>query len=896
MSELLADEVFKDRVRIFQEYLEHDSDDTNATLYHEAILRMLNMAQRRLIVNVDELRDYNKELADGVLYQPMEFVDPFNEALQGVVSTLIDPIVHKDVKDKPFYIGFRGSFGDLHVTPRTLRALHLNKMISLEGIVTRCSFVRPKVIKSIHYCEATKRHHFKQYADSTMNGGLSFQSTVYPTQDESGNPLSIEFGYSTFRDHQTISLQEMPERAPPGQLPRSIDILLDDDLVDTVKPGDRVHIVGQFRSMGSKNSGSTSATFRTVLLANNVVLLTNKPGSGNVGGGALTITDADIRNINKLARKKNAFELLSTSLAPSIYGFEHIKQAILLLLLGGTEKNLSNGTHIRGDINILMVGDPSTAKSQLLRFVLNTAPLAIATTGRGSSGVGLTAAVTSDKETGERRLEAGAMVLADRGVVCIDEFDKMSDIDRVAIHEVMEQQTVTIAKAGIHTSLNARCSVVAAANPIYGQYDIRKDPTKNIALPDSMLSRFDLLFIVTDDIDDKKDRALSEHVLRMHRYLPPGVEPGTPVRDSLNSVLNVGATNTAGVSAGNGDQESETPVWETFSSLLHANARTKRKELLNINFVRKYIQYAKSRINPVLNQGTAEYITNIYCGLRNDDLQGNQRRTSPLTARTLETLIRLSTAHAKARLSNAVEVRDAKAAEKILRYALFREVYKPKSNRRKKQRKEEGEEEGSSEDEDVDSEEVEAENDLNDDRTFQTTGPNASESGRQTRSQTQGRQSQESEMDIDDVESTTNQSVAATATSDGSQLHLGNPSNTQLSWPSSHSTLPTTARDTTTVSARSGNVDISEASESNAPSSQGVALSREKMSTFMSRLSELTKTDVFSEECASLENVLNAINGAEGDASFTRDEGISALKEMDAQNKIMFSENMIYRI
>ena len=485
-------------------------------------------------------------------------------------------------------------------------------------------------------------------------------------------------------DHQTISIQEMPERAPAGQLPRSVDVILDDDLVDRAKPGDRIQLVGIYRSLGNRNAGTGSSVFRTLVMANNIIQLSSKSG----GGIAQTpITDTDIRNINKVSKKKNVFDLLSQSLAPSIYGHDHIKQALLLMLLGGMEKNLDNGTHLRGDINVLMVGDPSTAKSQLLRFVLNTSPLAIATTGRGSSGVGLTAAVTSDRETGERRLEAGAMVLGDRGVVCIDEFDKMSDVDRVAIHEVMEQQTVTIAKAGIHTSLNARCSVLAAANPIYGQYDPHKDPHKNIALPDSLLSRFDLLFVVTDDIDDTKDRLISEHVMRMHRYRPPGTEEGSPVRDRPNQTLGVGLEDSQ-----RGDEP--TDVYEKFNAMLHAGMipqaarggrrRNNNVEILSIPFIKKYIQYAKSRVKPILTKGAADHVIETYSALRNDELTGNQRRTSPITPRTLETLIRLATAHAKARLSNRVEERDAKVGESILRFALFKEVLEDERRKRRR--------------------------------------------------------------------------------------------------------------------------------------------------------------------------------------------------------------------
>ncbi|KAJ3933024.1 MAG: MCM2/3/5 family-domain-containing protein [Lentinula lateritia] len=672
-----------DKARVFEEFLLAPED--NVYNYQKDIATMIRKDQTRLIVNIDDLRDYNREYADGLLKKPIDYFPAFEIGLKNAIKLVAG---EKYALKKSYKIGLGGSFGDHHVSPRNLHSGHLSKVISLEGIVTRCSLVRPKMMSSTHYCPETHMFWEKSYDDATTSYSHTVPTSALPPQtDEEGHQLQIEYGLCGFRDHQRISIQEMPERSPPGQLPRSTDVIMDDDLVDQCKPGDRIQLVGFYRSVGG---GSTGA-FKSLLIANNINLLNSKIG----GGIAQTqLTDTDIRNINQLSKKSNIFSLLSESLASSIYGHEYIKRAILLLLLGGAEKNLPNGTHIRGDINLLMVGDPSTAKSQLLRFVLSTAPLAIATTGRGSSGVGLTAAVTSDKETGERRLEAGAMVLADRGVVCIDEFDKMSDVDRVAIHEVMEQQTVTIAKAGIHTSLNARCSVVAAANPIYGQYDIHKDPHKNIALPDSLLSRFDLLFIVTDDVEEERDRRIADHVLRMHRYLPPGVEEGTPSQDILSQPL---AVEGPGVAS---NEELDTSPFQKYDPLLHvgvgssssgrqtrSHTRTqtsKKPEVLTISFVKKYIQYAKSKPAPVLTKGAADYIVQVYAGLRNEDMESNQRKTSPLTARTLETLIRLATAHAKARLSAKVEESDAREAEMIMRFALYKEV--PKRHRRKKRK------------------------------------------------------------------------------------------------------------------------------------------------------------------------------------------------------------------
>ncbi|GBG29215.1 DNA replication licensing factor MCM3 [Hondaea fermentalgiana] len=627
-------------------------------VYADKIEEMVERKVYRLHVDMNDLRKHDAELTGNLLRTPLPYIKAFESAIEQVTLAQHQAEELRDDKVK-FHVGFIGSFGANHVSPRAMLARCLGQLICVEGIVTKMSIVRPKLVKSVHYCPVTNKHVIRNYRDATSLDGLP-TTTVQPKVDAEGNPLETEFGYSAFKDFQTLTIQEMPERAPMGQLPRSVDVILDHDLVDRCKPGDRVKVVGVFRAIPLGTGVGQS--YLSKLVANSVQTIGDE-----VQG--ITMTTGDLQNIRELAQDRNVFQVLSRSLAPSIYGHEFIKKSLLLLLLGGMEKNLENGTHLRGDINILMVGDPSTAKSQLLRFVLGIAPLAVSTTGRGSTGVGLTAAVTTDPETRERRLEAGAMVLADRGVVCIDEFDKMGDNDRVAIHEVMEQQTVTIAKAGIHASLNARCSVVAAANPIYGQYDKDLSPQRNVNLPDSLLSRFDLLFIVLDNLNPEHDRAISDHILRLHRYQRPGQE-GLPFRSG-------GSDMTASALEETEDREDMTaPVHQKFNPMLHggfAAGAGRRDQLLHPEFIRKYIHYAKSRIKPVLTMEASDFINQEYASLR----QEQATKTLPVTARQLESFIRLATAHAKARLSSEVEVCDAEEALRTMRYALYHDTMPP---------------------------------------------------------------------------------------------------------------------------------------------------------------------------------------------------------------------------
>ncbi|OIR57030.1 MAG: DNA replication licensing factor Mcm3 [Amphiamblys sp. WSBS2006] len=619
----------------FRDFLDSHAAWSSGKNYRNAIVDMVENSKPRLMVDLSDLRSCSPELARTLLTKPLSCLHAFETALNDLaanITTLSAP------QKAPFKLSFKGSFGGLHKTPRTLSSECLSHMVCVEGIAVSCSLVRPKLERSVHFCESTKKFYAKKYTDN-MTLGTSTLPTLgssYPTDDGKGNRLTTEFGLSDYTDHQTVTLQEIPEKAPPGQLPRSIDVVLEQDLTDSIKPGSRVRVCGVYKPFSPSGFKAVGSFFKTAVLANTVEEL-----------GAQCeekMDEKDVQEIQKLAQEKNILSYLSGALANSICGHDHIKRAIILMLLGGVEKNLANGTHIRGDINIMLVGDPSTAKSQLLRFVLKTAPLAIATTGRGSTGVGLTAAVISDKETGERKLEAGAMVLADRGVICIDEFDKMNDMDRVAIHEVMEQQTVTIAKAGIHASLNARCSVLAAANPVWGQYRETKTPQENINLPDSLLSRFDLVFIVLDTIDPETDRLLSEHVLRSHQYIPPGLAPGEPIDFSLDMEIKKHA------------QEDE-----------HA---------LSMELIKKYIRYARENTAPILSREAIAEIARCYGEFRQQPLASDEKRTFPVTPRTLETLIRLSVAHAKLRLSDLVEIGDVVIAHGLIEFCLYKTVKK----------------------------------------------------------------------------------------------------------------------------------------------------------------------------------------------------------------------------
>ncbi|KAA6417220.1 MAG: DNA replication licensing factor MCM3 protein 1-like [Trebouxia sp. A1-2] len=631
-----ATEDRQELVRNCQNFLvpDHEDGPYKRVLEHDVLTtEKLDTGKLRLDIKLQDVQDFQQHLHQRLVTDPEAVIRAFEIAVEDTVRNFFPKTLQEDQQIK---IGIVGELGPHTVSPRALSCAHISKLVRVEGIVTKCSLVRPKVVKSVHYCEKTRQFTTKEYRDVTSTSGQP-TGAVYPQRDDQGNPLTTEFGLCKYKDHQII--------------------MLEDDLVDTCKPGGRISVVGVYKAIPPRASGQVGGLFKAVVVGNSVRQLSREADRD--------LTADDIRNARALAHEPDVLSQLANSMAPSIYGHNVIKQGLILLLLGGRERNLANGHHLRGDINCLMVGDPGVAKSQLLRAVMNVADLSISTTGRGSSGVGLTAAVTTDPDTGDRQLEAGAMVLADRGVVCIDEFDKMNDVDRVAIHEVMEQQTVTIAKAGIQTQLNARCSVVAAANPLYGNYDLTMGPHKNINLPDSLLSRFDMLFIVLDNMTSTRDSRIAGHVLGQHMYRAPGEDGHSIITDAqerMDMELDDDEEN---------DENHPDPrkgMYVKYDRKLHGPKRPGQKDPLSTNFLKKFIKIAKNRTqNMELTAGAVEAISEFYSELR----ANSEHLTLPITVRTLETIIRLSTAAAKARMSEeGVEQVDVEVARRILTYVL----------------------------------------------------------------------------------------------------------------------------------------------------------------------------------------------------------------------------------
>lgn len=580
-------------------------EENGVEKYRHQIRRMAIEKSISLVINFEDILLFDKNLADIFLQRPEEFLEAASQAIYEVMR-IENPEYAQQVEK--FFARIKRLPEDLHISIRDIRSKHIGKIISVEGIVTKISPVKQQLKEAVFKCKTCG------YEIVIPQSDRGFEKPTHcPRCEEEGRKSSgfqLLINKSKFIDVQKFMLQEKPEELPPGQLPRSLEIIVYNDLVDSIRPGDRAVVTGFVRVSEDKRLTKNSPPiFHPFIEAIHIEVSTKESLD-------IEITPEDEKKILELAKRPDIEDLIINTIAPSIYGYREIKMAIALLLFGGVPKIYPDGVRVRGDIHILLVGDPGTAKSQILRYVATIAPRGIYTSGKGATAAGLTAAVVREKSTGEFYLEAGALVLADGGVACIDEFDKMENRDRVSIHEAMEQQTVSIAKAGIVATLNARASILAAANPVFGRYLHNRTLSENIDLPVTILSRFDLIFIIQDRPNREYDRQLAEYVLDFHRAVYPDILENT----------------------------------------------------IPPTLLKKYIAYARRYVRPRLTEEAKQKIVEYYVAMRSK----SEDPESPIaiTPRQLEALIRLAEAHAKLSLKDVVTEADAQAAIDLMEYFL----------------------------------------------------------------------------------------------------------------------------------------------------------------------------------------------------------------------------------
>ncbi|KAL4571399.1 hypothetical protein LXL04_018158 [Taraxacum kok-saghyz] len=613
-------------LRKFKEFIRNFArqNEPNVFPYRESLVQN----PKFLLVNMSDLLTYDKDqdLRDLLRKNPSDYLPLFETAAAEVNANLKARVAGETGEMEEPHTGevqiLLNSDED-PVSMRSLGAQYISKLVKISGITIAASRTKAKATYVTLLCKNCKNVKVVPCRPG-LGGAIVPRSCDHVAQmGETPCPIDpwlVVPDRSKYVDQQTLKLQENPEDVPTGELPRNMLLSVDRHLVQTIVPGTRLTIMGIYSIF---QAGKTSTSHKgAVAVRQPYIRVVGIEETNEATRGPANFTPDEIEEFKKFASEKNVYENICAKIAPSIFGHEDVKKAIACLLFGGSRKHLPDGVRLRGDINVLLLGDPSTAKSQFLKFVEKTAPVAVYTSGKGSSAAGLTASVIRDNSTREFYLEGGAMVLADGGVVCIDEFDKMRPEDRVAIHEAMEQQTISIAKAGITTVLNTRTSVLAAANPPSGRYDDLKTAQDNIDLQTTILSRFDLIFIVKDVRMFEKDRNMAGHIIKVHTSANSASETKDPKEDNWLK-----------------------RVKSSFAEGLNRNL---------ISF-----QYCRIMTHPRLSDSAATQLQESYVKIRQDmRKQANETGEStavPITVRQLEAIVRLSESLAKMRLSNLAD-------------------------------------------------------------------------------------------------------------------------------------------------------------------------------------------------------------------------------------------------